>query len=364
MKRISLSFLFAFVISLLFVIPSFAMLHGDADLDGVLTTADARLALRMAVGLEEPPLYNADASGDKRVTAEDARLILRTVVGLDNIDNNHIYLSDNTCIICGFDKNAPVPPREPLKAEENELTYGITVTELTSVLGDYEREYENFSGMKAYTFIFPDGLVMALSKDEKICAYYVNGCSARFNNIGIGSVPEEKVYYFSDGSKAEYFTDGNDGGRVYAMLCTAPDTGITADIDSKEFFENTSKQIFNMTNAFRSQYGLKAFIWHSAASEVSAMHSKDMADNNYFAHEDLKGGQAWDRAVAYGINYYMYGENIAAGNILPWYTTDQWVNSAPHRDSMLDDFIYLGIGGAFNPLSTFNYYWTQNFLSQ
>lgn len=61
---------------------------GDVDLDGRVTAADARLALRVAVGLEnviEGAVYfrAADMSADGGVTAEDARLVLRRAVGLE-----------------------------------------------------------------------------------------------------------------------------------------------------------------------------------------------------------------------------------------------------------------------------------------
>ena len=60
----------------------------DADGDGRITSADARLALRRAVGLEtcqegSPAFLACDADGDGSVTAADARLILRAAVGLD-----------------------------------------------------------------------------------------------------------------------------------------------------------------------------------------------------------------------------------------------------------------------------------------
>ena len=64
------------------------IIPGDADADGDVTAADARLALRCAVGLEnylpgsmEFTACNVD--GDDEVTAADARLILRAAVGLE-----------------------------------------------------------------------------------------------------------------------------------------------------------------------------------------------------------------------------------------------------------------------------------------
>ncbi len=60
---------------------------GDPDCDARLTAADARAALRMAVGLE-PTDLTADQNGDGAVTAEDARFLLRAAVKLEPLAEN------------------------------------------------------------------------------------------------------------------------------------------------------------------------------------------------------------------------------------------------------------------------------------
>ncbi len=63
-------------------------LNGDADLDGMITSADARLILRHSVGLETltgNALFAADRDGDGAIDAGDARLALRAAVGLDPV---------------------------------------------------------------------------------------------------------------------------------------------------------------------------------------------------------------------------------------------------------------------------------------
>ena len=66
------------------------VLPGDVNQDGRVTAADARLALRRAVGLEtyeegSEKFLACDANGDGRITASDARLILRAAVGLGRL---------------------------------------------------------------------------------------------------------------------------------------------------------------------------------------------------------------------------------------------------------------------------------------
>lgn len=62
---------------------------GDVNHDGKITSSDARLALRRAVGLEtyaagSVEFKACDVNKDNKVTAADARLILRGAVGLDD----------------------------------------------------------------------------------------------------------------------------------------------------------------------------------------------------------------------------------------------------------------------------------------
>ena len=65
------------------------LLYGDADGDGKISPADARLALRISVALEESLDWRDKAchvttDGKRAVTSADARLILRASVGLED----------------------------------------------------------------------------------------------------------------------------------------------------------------------------------------------------------------------------------------------------------------------------------------
>ncbi len=87
-KRMSV--LLSLLFTVLLTVPSFASALGDVDVDGGVTAGDARIALRIAVGLEDvvfgtPRFLAADVTKDGAVTAEDARLILRVAVGLETL---------------------------------------------------------------------------------------------------------------------------------------------------------------------------------------------------------------------------------------------------------------------------------------
>ncbi len=60
---------------------------GDVNFDDQITVSDARLLLRLAVGLEQKNFVIegvGDVNGDTEVTVADARLVLRASVGLEN----------------------------------------------------------------------------------------------------------------------------------------------------------------------------------------------------------------------------------------------------------------------------------------
>ena len=70
--------------------PTPQYLLGDVNQDGRVTAADARLALRRAVGLEtyaegSVQFLAADVNFDGKITASDARKILRAAVGLEKL---------------------------------------------------------------------------------------------------------------------------------------------------------------------------------------------------------------------------------------------------------------------------------------
>ena len=82
------------LLCLLLATSSLAAQLGDIDADGTVSSADARLALRAAVGLEnltEEEQKRADVDGEPGIKASDARLILRVAVGLETLEHTHSF---------------------------------------------------------------------------------------------------------------------------------------------------------------------------------------------------------------------------------------------------------------------------------
>lgn len=106
-KRSILSISLAIILcfSSLFVSAVSALTMGDVDGDGEVKAADARLALRASVGLEnlsEDQKKAADVDYDGQIKAADARIILRASVGLEEIEDREIkfngHLVESDCI--------------------------------------------------------------------------------------------------------------------------------------------------------------------------------------------------------------------------------------------------------------------------
>ncbi len=75
---------------------------GDIDGDGRITTADARLCLRVVVGLEELnkiQLQAADVTGNGVVAISCARKILRASVGLEQLNSDRVRTSSDAVIL-------------------------------------------------------------------------------------------------------------------------------------------------------------------------------------------------------------------------------------------------------------------------
>ncbi len=140
-----------------------AKLYGDLDANGDINAADARLALRAAVGIDtisaEFDKLGADVDGDGVVTAADARLILRVAVGLDEafspLTNGYVpgsgiipgidepeefgwddvpytgsdYYDESLSDEIGSEEPSGVvtDPTEPTTAERTTLSHGYTV---------------------------------------------------------------------------------------------------------------------------------------------------------------------------------------------------------------------------------------------
>lgn len=103
-------------------VPAFAqdvtVLLGDADGDGAITAADARMVLRLSVGLDPATadrIMICDTNSDGKADAADARILLRVSVNLESLNGKKVTVSVSETSADDRDRSifAYTPPAEP-----------------------------------------------------------------------------------------------------------------------------------------------------------------------------------------------------------------------------------------------------------
>lgn len=133
-------------------------------------------------------------------------------------------------------------------------------------------------------------------------------------------------------------TDSN--GQIYVNgLSKLPSNySISAESSAEE-------TILNLINEKRSQAGLKPLVMDNTLRNLAEYKSDYMIQANFFSHPNPDGTMWNDWYNAVGYNYSTGGENIAQNTSDPVALFNQWWNSAPHRENMMNPaFSRIGIG--------------------
>lgn len=93
---------------------------------------------------------------------------------------------------------------------------------------------------------------------------------------------------------------------------------------------------------------------------AARVHSLDMVENDYFAHNSPDGSSPGERIEAAEYSFSTWGENIAGGSADAAGTMDQWMGSPGHcKNIMSPNFTEIGVGYA--PGGQYGHTWTQVF---
>jgi uncharacterized protein YkwD len=93
---------------------------------------------------------------------------------------------------------------------------------------------------------------------------------------------------------------------------------------------------------------------------VALGHASDMAEHNYFEHQDLAGRSPADRVRAVGYPEKLVGENIAYGPKSAEEVVQGWLASPGHCENIMDPrFAEMGIAYAAGHSSKRGLYWVQ-----
>ncbi len=131
---------------------------------------------------------------------------------------------------------------------------------------------------------------------------------------------------------------------------------VDAAMDSEE------QAFLLLINNYRAQNGRAPLKASYMLTKAAAWKSRDLATNNYLAHDDLN--RTWSQRIVdcgYGFNTWL-GENIAAGYATAQQVFGGWKASPGHNANMLGaNYTAIGIGRYFQQGSTYGWYWTTDF---
>ncbi|NIK11621.1 CAP domain-containing protein [Alkalibacillus almallahensis] len=137
----------------------------------------------------------------------------------------------------------------------------------------------------------------------------------------------------------------------------------TNDIDTADFeIQELEEEVHKLVNEKRAEHDLNRLEFSEEASVVAREKSRDMAVNNYFAHESPTYGSPFDMMDEFGLTYRQAGENLAKGQRTAEEVMEGWMNSEGHRENILhEDFTHIGVGYVKDGGQT---YWTQMFVGK
>lgn len=127
-------------------------------------------------------------------------------------------------------------------------------------------------------------------------------------------------------------------------------------VDNQADASSYAKQVADLVNQERAKAGLTPLQFDASLSKVALAKASDMSQNHYFDHTSPTYGSPFDMMKQFGINFMTAGENIAMGQRSPQEVMTQWMNSAGHRQNIMNSsFTKIGVGYV-------NGYWVQEFI--
>ena len=156
--------------------------------------------------------------------------------------------------------------------------------------------------------------------------------------------------------------EGNTDGVAYCDVTKNWDSGYAA----------LEAALIDLVNEKRSQgascgdagtFGSASPLTPHAGLECAArVHSKDMADRNFFSHDNPDGDGPDVRMSAADVELSYWGENIAAGSATAEDAVAQWMDSDGHCANFMNpDFTHIGVG--YYPGGNYGHLWTATLMA-
>jgi uncharacterized protein YkwD len=156
------------------------------------------------------------------------------------------------------------------------------------------------------------------------------------------------------------------GPDVWLVVASA----YTAPAVSQESVPARALQLINNVRARGTRCGDRLFApappvrLSSTLTGVASGHAVDMAEHEYFEHEDLAGQSPAERVRAVGYREKLVGENIAYGPESVDEVVQGWLDSPGHCENVMDArFAEMGIAYAAGEGARRGPYWVQVFAA-
>jgi len=115
-------------------------------------------------------------------------------------------------------------------------------------------------------------------------------------------------------------------------------------------------------NTYRQRVGAPPVAQQWQLNQAAYKHASEMASRRYMTHTGADGSNAGTRIGRTGYNWWIWGENVAAGQVTVYQVMSAWYNSPSHRSIMLDRrYQHMGLGRAMASDGTT--YWCLVFAS-
>ena len=120
-------------------------------------------------------------------------------------------------------------------------------------------------------------------------------------------------------------------------------------------------EILRLVNEARVAAGRGTVEFNETLAAMASEYACELIQFEFFDHVNPVDGSTLDvRADAFGYDFFVIGENLAAGQPTPTEVFDAWMASAGHRENILDPrFTQLGVGLRLG--GPFGIYWVQEF---
>lgn len=125
--------------------------------------------------------------------------------------------------------------------------------------------------------------------------------------------------------------------------------------------DDEEQQLLQLINQYRIDNGLSILIEDINLDHSSQWLSIDMATQDYVNSIDSLGRNYSQRMKAFGYSGSAIAENVAAGRAHAIGIFNLWKQSKSNLNILRESARSIGISRAYNPNSTYKWYWTTDF---